>query len=182
MENGTVLARLPTLDEVANAAVFMASDRASAVTGTIANLTCGSITLSRRSRRKRPSRPRCSSSARSAGSTNPPGRTRLLFLRPSMTSPGSRAGFSSRSNRPQRRRIGRKGRRERRHAPLSDSAGVRPGYLPRSRRGLVSASVRWKTLRFAEGYTEAPASCTLSPSLLSAALRSRPGEHVERRH
>ena len=43
MENGTVLGRLPTLDEVANAAVFMASDRASAMTGTIANLTCGSI-------------------------------------------------------------------------------------------------------------------------------------------
>jgi 3-oxoacyl-[acyl-carrier protein] reductase len=43
MENGTALGRLPTLDEVANAAVFMASDRASAMTGTIANLTCGSI-------------------------------------------------------------------------------------------------------------------------------------------
>lgn len=43
MEDGTVLARLPTLSEVANVAVFMASDRASAMTGTIANLTCGSI-------------------------------------------------------------------------------------------------------------------------------------------
>jgi NAD(P)-dependent dehydrogenase (short-subunit alcohol dehydrogenase family) len=43
MENGTVLGRLPTLVEVANAAVFMASDRASAMTGTITNLTCGSI-------------------------------------------------------------------------------------------------------------------------------------------
>lgn len=43
MENGTVLGRLPTLDEVANAAVFMASDWASAMTGTVANLTCGSI-------------------------------------------------------------------------------------------------------------------------------------------
>ena len=43
MKNGTVLGRLPTLVEVANAAVFMASDRASAMTGTIANLTCGSI-------------------------------------------------------------------------------------------------------------------------------------------
>jgi 3-oxoacyl-[acyl-carrier protein] reductase len=43
MENGTVLGRLPTLEEVANAAVFMASDRASAMTGTIANLTCGAI-------------------------------------------------------------------------------------------------------------------------------------------
>jgi len=43
MEAGTALGRLPTLDEVANAAVFMASDRASAITGTIANLTCGSV-------------------------------------------------------------------------------------------------------------------------------------------
>jgi NAD(P)-dependent dehydrogenase (short-subunit alcohol dehydrogenase family) len=43
MENGTVLGRLPTLEEVANAAVFMASDRASAMTGTTMNLTCGSI-------------------------------------------------------------------------------------------------------------------------------------------
>jgi enoyl-[acyl-carrier-protein] reductase (NADH) len=43
MEDGTVLGRLPTLSEVANAAVLMASDRASAMTGTIANLTCGSI-------------------------------------------------------------------------------------------------------------------------------------------
>ena len=43
MQNGTALGRLPTLEEVANAAVFMASDRASAMTGTIANLTCGSI-------------------------------------------------------------------------------------------------------------------------------------------
>ena len=43
MEDGTALGRLPTLDEVANAAVFMASDWASAMTGTIANLTCGSV-------------------------------------------------------------------------------------------------------------------------------------------
>ena len=43
MEDGTVLGRLPTLDEVADAAVFIASDRASAMAGTIANLTCGSI-------------------------------------------------------------------------------------------------------------------------------------------
>src|SRR5215212_2119284 len=43
MEDGTALGRLPTLDEVANGAVFMASDRASAMTGTIVNLTCGSI-------------------------------------------------------------------------------------------------------------------------------------------
>jgi len=39
----TALGRLPTLDEVANAAVFLASDRASAMTGTITNLPCGSI-------------------------------------------------------------------------------------------------------------------------------------------
>jgi 3-oxoacyl-[acyl-carrier protein] reductase len=43
MENGTVLGCLPTLDEVAHAAVFVASNRASAMTGTIVNLTCGSI-------------------------------------------------------------------------------------------------------------------------------------------
>ena len=43
MENRTALGRLPTLEEVANAAVFMASDRASAMTGAIANLTCGSM-------------------------------------------------------------------------------------------------------------------------------------------
>jgi NAD(P)-dependent dehydrogenase (short-subunit alcohol dehydrogenase family) len=39
LENGNVLGRLPTLDEVANAAVFMASGRASVMTGTVANLT-----------------------------------------------------------------------------------------------------------------------------------------------
>lgn len=43
MENGTVLGRLPTLQEVANAAVLMASDGASAMTGCVANLTCGSV-------------------------------------------------------------------------------------------------------------------------------------------
>jgi hypothetical protein len=37
---GTLLKRLPTLDEVANVAAFVASDRASAMTGAIANLTC----------------------------------------------------------------------------------------------------------------------------------------------
>ncbi|WP_412543635.1 SDR family oxidoreductase [Longispora sp. K20-0274] len=40
---GTLLNRLPTLAEVADVAVFMASDRASAMTGTVANLTCGSL-------------------------------------------------------------------------------------------------------------------------------------------
>jgi enoyl-[acyl-carrier-protein] reductase (NADH) len=43
MENGTVLGRMPTLAEVANAAVFAASDRASAMSGAIVNLSCGSI-------------------------------------------------------------------------------------------------------------------------------------------
>jgi 3-oxoacyl-[acyl-carrier protein] reductase len=43
MENGTALGRLPSLDEVASAAVFYASDQASAITGTVVNLTCGSI-------------------------------------------------------------------------------------------------------------------------------------------
>ncbi len=40
---GTLLKRFPTLAEVANFAAFVASDRASAMTGAIANLTCGSI-------------------------------------------------------------------------------------------------------------------------------------------
>jgi len=39
----TLLKRFPTLDEVANTAAFVASDRASAMTGAIANLTCGSL-------------------------------------------------------------------------------------------------------------------------------------------
>ncbi|MEV0459915.1 SDR family NAD(P)-dependent oxidoreductase [Catellatospora methionotrophica] len=39
----TLLKRLPTLDDVANMAVFLASDRAAAVTGTVANMTCGSL-------------------------------------------------------------------------------------------------------------------------------------------
>jgi hypothetical protein len=36
----TLLKRMPKLAEVANAAVFFASEHAAAVTGTIANLTC----------------------------------------------------------------------------------------------------------------------------------------------
>jgi len=43
MDQGTVLGRLPTLQQVADAAVFAGSDRAAAMTGTIVNLTCGSI-------------------------------------------------------------------------------------------------------------------------------------------
>ncbi len=38
-----LLKRLPTLAEVADYAAFVASDRASAMTGAIVNLTCGSI-------------------------------------------------------------------------------------------------------------------------------------------
>ncbi|RZL90265.1 MAG: SDR family oxidoreductase [Variovorax sp.] len=38
---GTLLKRLPTLDQVANTAVFLASDHAGAITGTVANLSCG---------------------------------------------------------------------------------------------------------------------------------------------
>ena len=43
MENDTALGRLPTLDEVANAANFAACDMAGAMTITVLNLTCGSI-------------------------------------------------------------------------------------------------------------------------------------------
>lgn len=41
--SGTLLRRLPTLDEVANTTVFLASHHAGAMTGAIANLTCGMI-------------------------------------------------------------------------------------------------------------------------------------------
>jgi enoyl-[acyl-carrier-protein] reductase (NADH) len=37
----TLLKRMPRLAEVANMAVLMASDRASAMTGAVANVTCG---------------------------------------------------------------------------------------------------------------------------------------------
>lgn len=43
MVQGTLLKRLPTLSEVAETAAFMASDRAGAMTGTIANLTAGAL-------------------------------------------------------------------------------------------------------------------------------------------
>jgi NAD(P)-dependent dehydrogenase (short-subunit alcohol dehydrogenase family) len=42
MTAGTMLDRMPTLAQVADAAAFAASDRAGAITGTILNLTCGS--------------------------------------------------------------------------------------------------------------------------------------------
>lgn len=40
---GTMLHRLPTLQDVAETAAFLASDRARAITGTVANLTCGQL-------------------------------------------------------------------------------------------------------------------------------------------
>jgi NAD(P)-dependent dehydrogenase (short-subunit alcohol dehydrogenase family) len=43
MESMTLLKRLPDLTEVANTAVFIASDQASAITGTVINMSCGSI-------------------------------------------------------------------------------------------------------------------------------------------
>jgi len=42
-ESMTSLKRLPNLAEVANTAAFIASDQASAITGTVINLSCGSI-------------------------------------------------------------------------------------------------------------------------------------------
>jgi NAD(P)-dependent dehydrogenase (short-subunit alcohol dehydrogenase family) len=39
----TMLNRLPTLANVAETAAFLASDRASAMTGTVANLACGAL-------------------------------------------------------------------------------------------------------------------------------------------
>jgi hypothetical protein len=43
MEGSTLLGRLPKLAEVANVAAFVASDRASAITATVANITSGSV-------------------------------------------------------------------------------------------------------------------------------------------
>jgi 3-oxoacyl-[acyl-carrier protein] reductase len=40
---GTMLERLPTLQDVAETAAFIASDGARAMTGTVANLTCGQL-------------------------------------------------------------------------------------------------------------------------------------------
>jgi 3-oxoacyl-[acyl-carrier protein] reductase len=41
IEGMTLLKRLPTLDQVASTAAFLASDKAAAITGAVANLTCG---------------------------------------------------------------------------------------------------------------------------------------------
>jgi NAD(P)-dependent dehydrogenase (short-subunit alcohol dehydrogenase family) len=43
MTERTLLRRLPTLNEVANVAVLMASDRACVVTGAVTNVSCGEI-------------------------------------------------------------------------------------------------------------------------------------------
>lgn len=43
MEGMTLLKRLPALSEVANVAAFLASDQANAMTGTILNISCGSV-------------------------------------------------------------------------------------------------------------------------------------------
>ena len=42
MDSGTVLGRLPRLQEVAETAVFLSSAGAGAITGTVIDLTCGS--------------------------------------------------------------------------------------------------------------------------------------------
>ena len=44
LEKGTLLKRLPTLAQVADTAAFLASDRAGAMTATVANVSAGSIT------------------------------------------------------------------------------------------------------------------------------------------
>jgi len=44
LEQGTLLKRLPTLAEVADTAAFLASDRAGAMTATVANVSAGAIT------------------------------------------------------------------------------------------------------------------------------------------
>lgn len=41
MENATMLKRLPLMQEITNVAIFLASDMASGMTGTSANITCG---------------------------------------------------------------------------------------------------------------------------------------------
>ncbi|WP_280264197.1 SDR family oxidoreductase [Nocardia abscessus] len=43
MEDRTLCKRLPTIAEIADVAAFVASDRAAAITGAVANLTGGMI-------------------------------------------------------------------------------------------------------------------------------------------
>jgi 3-oxoacyl-[acyl-carrier protein] reductase len=45
LEGETLLRRLPTLADLANVATFMASDRADAITGTVANVSCGGVVV-----------------------------------------------------------------------------------------------------------------------------------------
>ena len=40
---GTLLGRMPLLDDVAQTAVFLASDRARAITAAVVNVTCGEL-------------------------------------------------------------------------------------------------------------------------------------------
>ena len=42
-QEGPALKRLPTLDQVAETAVFVASDRGAAMTGAVVNLSCGLV-------------------------------------------------------------------------------------------------------------------------------------------
>jgi 3-oxoacyl-[acyl-carrier protein] reductase len=46
-QDATLLGRLPTLAEVGDAAVFLASDRAAAITGAVVDLTCGNAVRTR---------------------------------------------------------------------------------------------------------------------------------------
>jgi len=43
----TLLGRLPTLAQVADAAVFLAADHAGAITGAVLDLTCGNAVCTR---------------------------------------------------------------------------------------------------------------------------------------
>jgi 3-oxoacyl-[acyl-carrier protein] reductase len=45
LEGETLLRRLPTVADLANVATFMASDRAAAMTGTVANVSCGGVVV-----------------------------------------------------------------------------------------------------------------------------------------
>ncbi len=72
MELPTLRRRVPTLSEVANTAAFIASDRVSAMTGTVVNLSGGKSSTSGTrgspcvrppsARRRRPGSARCSTS------------------------------------------------------------------------------------------------------------------------
>jgi 3-oxoacyl-[acyl-carrier protein] reductase len=45
LEGETLLRRLPTVADLANVATFMASDRAAAMTGSVANVSCGGVVV-----------------------------------------------------------------------------------------------------------------------------------------